>query len=314
VFQGGWTLAAAEAICNRQRDLPENVLDGLACLLDNSLLYREDTEEPRFAMLETLREYALEQLQVAGELDGMRRNHADYFLAFAEQAEAKLISKERRPWLRCLDREHDNLRAALRWSGRHSATDDTALRLVGALYWFWYFRGNIDEGRRLAEEALQGVNRCTLAAAKALYTAGTLTWLAGDYQAARTRLEQSASIFDRFGDIQGLAVSLREAAVVAMFQHEFETSRALHARSVELLRQAGSSWHLAFAFILFAHVLLAQGDDEGATSCLKESRARFRSLEDAWGVSFALHGLSLLACRHGDYAFAGSARHKERRG
>jgi predicted ATPase/DNA-binding SARP family transcriptional activator len=306
VFEGGWTLPAAEAVGNRGRDLPGGALEGLARLLDHSLVYRadgaddtDDGDAPRFAMLESLRAFGLEGLRASGELEGTRHDHAAFFLALAEEAEPRLISRDRRPWLRRLRREDDDLRAVLRWSIPGRAADDTALRLVGELHWFWYFVGAVDEGRRFADEAVEGVDPSSVAAARALYTAGTFAWFAGAYGAARARLEASAAAFDRLGEVEGLAVSLRQAAVVAMFQDDLAASRALHARSVELLRQAGSAWHLAFALVLFAHLLLAEGDDEGATSCLEESRLRFEGLDDAWGVSFALHGLGLLACRHG---------------
>jgi predicted ATPase/DNA-binding SARP family transcriptional activator len=305
VFEGAWTLPAAEAVGNRGRDLPGGALEGLARLLDHSLVYRvddaDDDDAPRFAMLESLRDFGLEELRDSGELEATRHDHATFFLSLAEEAEPRLTGRERRPWLRRLRRAHGDLRAALRWSIAGRAADDTALRLVGALHWFWYFLGAVDEGRRMADEALEGVDTSTVAAAKALYTAGTFAWFAGAYGPARIRLEQSGAAFRRLGEVEGLAVSLREAAVVAMFQNDVAASYALHARSVELLRQVGSAWHLAFALVLFAHLLLAEGDDEGATSCLEESRLRFQGLGDAWGVSFTLHGLGLVACRHGAY-------------
>ena len=146
VFVGGCTLEAAEAVCNASGDLPLEVLDGLATLVDTSLLRQEaDADgEPRFVMLETIREYALEQLETSGELEDARRRHASFFLA---QAERLSQGVDQASWLDTMDMEHDNLRAALAWSRMAPENLIVGLQLAIALEPFWELRGHMTEGR-----------------------------------------------------------------------------------------------------------------------------------------------------------------------
>lgn len=155
IFAGGCTLHAAEAVSGATGDLPAETLELVASLVDKNLLRQVEGAggEPRLFMLETIREYALERLAESGEAEIVRRAHADYYLVLAEEAEPKLMTAEQMTWLDLLEREHNNLRVALRWS-LDLAGAETALRLVGALWRFWHVRGHLSEGRRWLEEAL----------------------------------------------------------------------------------------------------------------------------------------------------------------
>jgi len=148
VFVGGCTLKPVEAVCNKVDHVGFNVLDGVAALLDNSLLQQTEQagDEPRFVMLETIREYGRECLEASGEEEEIRRAHANYYMAFAEEAEPKLCSAERENWVHRLEREHDNIWAALSWSVERKEAA-TALRLGGALWRFWLLQGHLSEGR-----------------------------------------------------------------------------------------------------------------------------------------------------------------------
>ena len=154
-FPGGGTLEAIEAVCDAEGDLPVDPLEGVSSLLDKSLLRQvaEQEDEPRFEMLETIREFALEKLEESADAGAVERVHAEFYLDLAEQAEPRLWGPEDAAWLERLEREHDNLRAALSWALDHEEVD-LALRLGAALRWFWNLGGYYGEGRSWLEATL----------------------------------------------------------------------------------------------------------------------------------------------------------------
>jgi len=178
VFAGGWTLEAALAVCRVDGSQGLNVLEGLQSLLDNSLVrHVGDSHGDRsFRMLETLREYAGEQLDasctVAAEI--VHENHVDYYLALAERAQPYLQQAAQQDWLDCLDQEQDNLRAALVWLCSHEGSFLRLVRLLDALLWFWVLRYHVDEGRSWFERVLAGTDAeaPSVARAQLLYGAG----------------------------------------------------------------------------------------------------------------------------------------------
>ena len=155
VFSGGRTLEAIEAICDAEGDLPVDAFEGVSSLLDKSLLRQEEGPdgEPRFVMLETVHEFAREKLGQSAEAEEIKRVHAEYFLTLAEEAYPELRGPDQLEWLERLEAEHDNMRAALSWALERKEVE-VALRLGGALWWFWWMRGHNSEGRRWLEEAL----------------------------------------------------------------------------------------------------------------------------------------------------------------
>jgi predicted ATPase len=175
VFVGGCTIEAAEAVCNANRDLEEDVLDVVTRLVDKNLLRQaaESDGEPRLLMLETIREYGLERLKASGEAESLRWRHASFFLAMAEETELKLRSTEQSTWRRRLEAEHDNLRAVLRWTLERQEAE-IGLRLAGALLIFWRYCNHPREGRSWCEQVLAqpGARVRTAARASALRAAG----------------------------------------------------------------------------------------------------------------------------------------------
>jgi predicted ATPase len=187
VFSGGATLEATEAVCDALGDLSVDAFEGVSSLLEKSLLGQEEGAEgePRLVMLETIREYARERLEVSGEAESIKRAHAEYFLALAEEAEPKLRGSEVVEWLDRLEREHDNMRVALSWTSERKEVE-VALRLGGALWWFWSARAYQSEGRRWLEEALAIDGRVSPEVrAMALAAAGGLALEQGDLDRAQ---------------------------------------------------------------------------------------------------------------------------------
>jgi predicted ATPase len=186
VFAGGWTLEAAEEVGAEGDTEQGEVFDLLSRLVEKSLVVAEATGGGgvRYRMLEPIRQYAQEKREERGEADEVRRQQASFFLALAEDAEPKLQGPEDVEWFERLEVEHDNMRAALSWA-RERREDEVALRLAGALGWFWDSHGHYSEGRKWLEEAMAKANGASAAAlAKALDRLGSLTWGQGDFDRA----------------------------------------------------------------------------------------------------------------------------------
>jgi predicted ATPase len=308
VFVGGCTLEAAEAVCNADGDLPIEMLDRLGTLLDKSLLQNNagSDDEPRFMMLETIREFAREQLAASSEAETIRRKHALFFLSLAETAEPQLLSGARGYWLERLDREHDNLRAALTWSQATADAGEIGLRLVGALLWFWIYRSNVSEGRVWAKDVLTIASGSAQARAwaQALYSAGALAWMQDDYAMARTPLMESVERWRAIGDQRGLAFALCYLGMVACDQNDYIVAHDLCAESVTIFRELHDSWSLAFALFFWGNVAYERGDYASARPIYEQSVALWRTVDDPWGLARPLTRLGKMACKAGDYATA----------
>ena len=308
VFVRGATLDAVAAICPLPGEPPPDALAGVTSLLDKSLLRDTDApgDERRYSMLWTIREYAEEQLVAHGEADAIRRQHADYFLALVEAAEPHLRSAGRDAWLARLDQEHENLQAALGWCLAAPERASLALRMAGALHWFWYFRGYLSEGRDWIERALAaaGDERRTAAGAKALDAAGRLALLQDDYAVMRPRLEESVAVWRAVGDDQGLAYALANLGIATAYRNRDVSAggHLLIEEAVDRFRATGDQWGLAFALDLMGDVTgLLGGDDLTVALCKEESLATYRELGDQWGIATELSELGQLALRQGDY-------------
>jgi predicted ATPase/class 3 adenylate cyclase len=249
VFAGGWTLDSAEAVCD-PAGLGLDGLTALASLVDQSLVRRADAADggARFSMLETIREFALEQLQAGGHLEPVVRRHAEHFLDLAEEAEPHLTADDQAEWLDRCDAEHANLRAALRWAV-DAGEADRAQRAAGALWRFWQQRGHLAEGRRWLEQVLalpSGQGR-TPARAKALAGAGGIAWWQEDIAAARGWYEEALAIERELGDPARIAEALYNQAFVAGAGGDFAAAARLFQESLELARQAGDEAGVARA-------------------------------------------------------------------
>jgi len=309
VFVGGSTLEAAEAVCNAHTDLEIDVLEAVAGLVDKSLLRQEEQAdgEPRLLMLETIREYALERLAASGEAEAIQRQHATFFLAMAEQSDRKLRSAEQSTWRRRLVVEHDNLRAALRWT-LESQEAEMGLRLAGALLLFWRFCNRLCEGRSWLEQVLAqpGAKAHTKAAAKALRAAGAMAYYQGDFPEAHQLLEASVMV-SREGGAAGkleLAQALVMLGEVALLQGNASAAKELAGEGLPVCQEAGDAWFIAMALHLLGKATGELGDLMAARSLLEESAAQLRIIGDRRYLMMPVDALGMLALRQGDYTGA----------
>ncbi len=297
VFVGGCTLEAAEAVCSGLDDGAGEVLAGVASLLDKSLLQRVEqtgggSEEPRLLMLETIREYGLEALTTGGEREVARQAHADYFLRLAEEAEPALKGPLLVVWLERLEREHDNLRAALHWA-LESGRTEMALRLGIALERFWVVRGYRYEGLAYLERALAGnAGVATDLRAKALLAAARLAFNQSNYDQGEALAQEGLALFRELGDKRGIALSLNRLGVAAWRRGDFRSARVLLEEDLTLFREMGDQDRVAWS--LFMHGLLdnKQGEYARASSRFEESLALFRKLGNKRGMAASLTQLA----------------------
>ena len=310
MFARGCTLEAAEAVCQAVHDAAADlgpsldVLDGVASLLDKSLLRQQEqaSGEPRFRMLETIREYGLECLTASGEEPAVRRAHADYFLALVEAAEPALTGPDQATWLERLEAEHDNLRAALHWA-EEAGEAESGLRLAGALCQFWLMRGHLREGQeRLARLlGLAGAAPRTAARAKALTRAGHLTDNLSDYTAAHAFFEESLAIRRELGDKGGIATALNDLGWVAFHRNDYTAARARSEEGLAIWRELGDKKGIATSLNNLGFVAYVQGEYTATYALFQESLALRRELGDKWGIAVAL-GLTGRAVQlQGDY-------------
>jgi predicted ATPase len=306
VFVGGCTLEAAEAVCNADGDLRVDIVDGIAALLDQSLVRQEAgmDGEPRFVMLETIREYALEQLERSGKAKTLQQ-HAAYFLQLTNEIEPKLHTGEQRAGLERLAAEFDNLRVALRWAIADGSVD-TAVRSIMAMSLFWHLRDHLSEGRQWLETAL--VWRGLLpkdVCAKAVYTAGQLSYGLKDRSQAQQYYTESLVLFRDLGDKHGIANVLASLGVVVDRTWSDHTqAMAMLEESLALFRDLGDKRGIAAALDGLGRIANGQGNYTVARAHLEESLAFYRALGDKWGIAGSLQALGEVARNLGEYATA----------
>jgi len=300
VFVGGWSLEAADAVSTLERSngatsQESSVLKGLFSLVDHSLLQQvaSDDEEPRYAMLETIREYALERLEASGEAEAIRQAHAAYFLALAEVGEAQLKSAGQAQWLLRLEREYANLRAALEWA-LGCGQLEMALRVCGALWHFWTMHGHLSEGRRWIEQALarsdpEPMDQPPISAlAKTLVGAGMLAYRQADYGQARTLCEQSLRLYRQLGDQHGIATALHGLGRVTSLGGNYTAARAMYQESLAIYRALHAHWGIAYTNLYLGHATYFAGKVLDARPLIEESLNTFRTLGATWDIANTL--------------------------
>jgi predicted ATPase/DNA-binding SARP family transcriptional activator len=336
VFSGGWTLDAAIEVCDESSGASAHVLQKLEALVHKSLLRVELQRdgEPRFSMLETIREYALAELARSGELVAQQRRHAEWCVQLAEAAEPELGGPKQMALLQQLEREHDNLRAALRWS-LGEGDPLLGVRLAVALGKFWEIRGYLQEAHQWLEQVLRiddGVPAATRA--KMCSVAGHVAFLRGEYEQARALLEESLVLSRESGDTPGVVHALLNLALVALThtddtrasallresldiatnlsdnasvasglnllgqiayrRGELAEARSLLEQGLELRRSEGNGWGTAQALCDLGQVLREEGFEVEAHALHARALGIWRELSDVWGLAYALEGFAML--------------------
>ena len=306
VFAGGWPLEAAESVCAGEEVEEWEVLDLIARLVAKSLVVAESPEEGRvrYRMQENLRSYAQERLAEAGEVEALSARRRDWFLALAEEAEPNLSGPEQGSWLNRLERDHDNLRAALAFSHDYADGGEAGLRLAGSLWKFWYMRGYFSEGRGFLERALaRSGDIDPVLRAKALRRLGTLTE-AQDHTTAVSYYEEGLSIYKSLNDDFGIALTLNSLGNIASSQGDWVNARDYYEQGLVVFRARGDEGRTAV--LLMNTGIVANHQKKYAEACLlyEESLAIFRRRQDLGPLSAVLLNLGDLACNRKEYILA----------
>jgi DNA-binding CsgD family transcriptional regulator len=310
VFAGGCTVEAAAAVSGVVGAPSNDVLDGIASLVDKSLLWH--VEQPdgtsRYGMLETIREFGLEQLAAHGEEETIRRAQAAWLVKLVGPAWRDFFGPRQRVVLDRLEAEHDNLRAVLAWAWEHGAAE-MGQQLVGDLGWFWYLRGHLSEGRAWLERMLAVGNRapdeCWL---RAIHGGWVLAWAQGDLTRAEMLIEECRTLIQTLGDtledpwyLAGLAYV---SGMTASERRRYDQAIALFEEALARLRALGDEIWPPYILIAIGRIAYDQGNSSRATRLFEEALSQFRLLGNTYGAGFALTNLGKVARDRGDHARA----------
>jgi non-specific serine/threonine protein kinase len=298
VFRGGCSLEAVEAICGYERQ--KDVLYTLSALVDKSLIQQRESPggDPRFVMLETIREYARERLDESGESDGMSRRHAEYFVELAEQAEPEFRLARQWQWFHLLETEYDNLRAVLRWSLDEG---DSALgaRLAGALGLFWYACGYHAEGRQWSDRLLERLDAVpTICHTKLLIAAGHMALLR-DPEAAKEYFDRALQISREIGDPVNTAWALTFKGF-AMVQ-DTEPALAFARDGLSAFQELHHKPGIAQALNIIGQIASVAGDNALARRVYEECLTVSQETGEVRRIRFMLVNLTFLALHAGEY-------------
>ena len=290
VFPGGCTLEGVEAVCDTRTDLGLDVLDGMASMVDKSLVQQVEQAgaETRFRLLSTIREYALERLAESNDESATRRAHAAYYLVIAEEGAEDVVAHPE--WLDRFDLEHDNFRVALDYLIK-TGDADWGLRLGVALFRFWETREYLTEGRNALAKllALEGASARPKLRARLLFAAAVLAGEQGDYTSSQQLFEDSLESCLELQDNRGVAVALNALAVTARDRGELARASLLFERCVAIWKDLGDSADIGRALSNLASVMKSQGEYARAAALFEECLAMFRKAGDAAGVAWTLN-------------------------
>jgi non-specific serine/threonine protein kinase len=297
VFAGGFTLEAAENICDQEN--AGDTLESLTELVNKSLVVadRAQGRETRYSLHETIRQYALERLRAAGELPKIHGQHLFFFMTLAEKADSAIHGPDQIEWINRVQTDLDNFRAALQWCVAEDKTS-AALRLLNALTWPWALRGASSEVRAWLNtvRAIPEAKAHPLLYARLLNELGREIWLWGDLAQANAVLEESHSIALRAG-IEGeriRAAALQILGMVKLSNGEHSAAQSLFAESLELSQRLGNRQESAFNLLHLGRVAKQQGRTDAALSLLEQSLEQYHQSGDLWGIGRSSQGLGEL--------------------
>jgi predicted ATPase/class 3 adenylate cyclase len=306
-FAGSFSLEAAEAVATGGAVDRDEVIDLLARLIDKSLLMPEEAStEARYRMLETIRDYAQERLVEAGEASEVYARHRDWFVTLVEQARPGFFAgPEHAAWLARLSEDHDNLRAALRWSDEDPDGASAELSLASGLWRFWEIRGHLAEGSAWLERALARTGgEISQRRALGLTGVGVLATQRGNHAAATAAHEASLLLHRELGSPLAISAACNNVASAAIEQGNFERAGELYREAVELSRTAGDMQGAAFSLLNLADLTARQGGDVEADDLYAQSIQTFETFGDLWGMAHATSRLALVSRRRGDLTAA----------
>jgi len=306
IFVGGCTLEAAQSVIGSPASM-----DVLESLVGKSLLRQTEKEgAPRLSMLETIREFGLEQLKKESELEPAQHAHALWYTSFAEETEPHLLGAEQKAWLQQLELEKDNLRAAFRWA-IDTGDEALTLRLAGSLGQFWFASGRWSEGRRSLEEALAQLGNTKPDPdlhAKVLFKAGFLARYQADFARARGLCEQSLALYRALDDKQGVVSALAELSRISNYQNDQTARKGFLAEAVTLIESLPDTVEKALAYkdILISVVFSTDPITDETIHHLDEFERILRALNFRTDLALAIGQHAILAILQGNYALAAS--------
>jgi non-specific serine/threonine protein kinase len=317
VFAGGWTMDAAAAVgvdaapplgspLNRSA-VTQQVFDGVVSLADKSLVRHVEAAgspeglEPRFEMLSTIREYALEQLARSGDAPAIHARHAQYYFALAEAAEPQFTGSQQTVWLERLEQELANIRAALAWSLGSAESAERGMRVASALWWFWRLRGHHGEGEAWVARCLAASGTTpSVARATALNLLGDAARAQHKHEQAERLLQESLVVYQTLGNQQGIAEVLSSLGYLAQWQAQGARARAFFEESLALLRALNSQRHIAWVLNTLGEVARGEGDYAAACRLYEQSLAVHERIGNQRGVGVVLHNLGYVALAQQD--------------
>jgi predicted ATPase/DNA-binding SARP family transcriptional activator len=309
VFAGGFTLAAAEAICADAKTgemalTSASVLDFLSQLASKSLVEVDQEPRARYRLLDTIRQYAREELLQSGESEQVQHRHFAFFLGLAQDAEPKLRGSDQLAWTDWFKSEHDNLRGALAWS-LDGGELEKGLRLASAMAEFWWRVGNPSEGVEWLNRMLSA-NKPTSdrTRAEAMVQAARMELARGDYERASALSKQSLVLWRDLDGKKGIAQALRILGVMTHFSGDRNQAIALLEESLAIFRETEDEWDIGSNLVWLADTCMRAGDYHQAAALFEESLTLFRKLGDRWGIGFALGGAGDVARLRGNYSQA----------
>jgi len=303
VFARGGSLEELEAVCGPAADLGgREVVDALDLLADQSLLRRvPEFDEPRFLMLQTIREFAAERLAESDEADRIRDRHLEAFISLAQQAQAQLFGRQRKEWLDRLEVDHDNFRSALEWAIA-SGNTRKALCLGGSFWRYWQMRGHIHEGRARMQEvlAMPGVEAFPNEHLQALEAAGGLAYWQADMAAAQVFYDASLQLTRQVGDKRAIANAIyNDAFPILVVRVEPERARTLLREALPLFEELKDEAGVGRTYWGLGNADYFQQDFEAARQKLQAAQAIFRRLDARFDLAWSLHTLGLVTLKMG---------------
>jgi predicted ATPase/DNA-binding CsgD family transcriptional regulator len=302
VFQGGWTLEAAESVCTAGTVRRTEVLDLLSALVDKSVVVADvHGATGRYHLLETVRQYAWEALSESGEAESLQSQHAAFHAALADEAATHFLSNDQSVWMQRLDREHDNLRAALRHT-MNVGDSGTSLRMAAALGWFWIVRGNRTEALDWLERVLASAANIVgpdLARARSLVWAAKLAGAQGDSEHAVELFERALGEVRALGDQREVAWVLSDFGELERERGHYDRTEAMLAEALAIRRHLADQHGMAMTLTRMALVAYDHGHDSSAEALIEESLHLFRRLGDIHRIAHGLDILGMVARRQG---------------